>query len=124
MGSMVVIDGVETDVFQVHLGGHLGIESRFGRKVKGARIRADRLPDFLESLLRAYLARRQSGQDFTAFLNSFDDEGLQVLAQVATPEGALVPAGSSEGTAATRASGEEGEALVGSGSQPRRRGQR
>ncbi len=124
MGSMVVIDGVETDVFQVHLGGHLGIESRFGRKVKGARIRADRLPDFLESLLRAYLARRQPGQDFTAFLNSFDDEGLQVLAQVATPEGALVPAGSSEGTAATRATGEESEALVGSGSQPRRRGQR
>lgn len=122
MGSMVVIDGVETDVFQVHLGGHLGIESRFGRKVKGARIRADRLPDFLESLLRIYLSRRQPGQEFTAFLNSVDDDGLQVLAQVATPEGALVPAGSSEGT--SRSSGDQAEAPVGAGAPARKRGQR
>ncbi len=124
MGSMVVIDGKETDVFQVHLGGHLGIESRFGRKVKGARIRADRLPDFLESLLRHYLARREPGQDFTAYLNALTDDGLQALATEATPEGALVPAGTSEGTSAARSSGEDGEALVGAGSQPRKRGQR
>jgi len=103
MGSMVVIDGVETDVFQVHLGGHLGTASRFGRKVKGARIRADRLPDFLESLLRLYLARREPGQDFTSFLNAYDDPGLQTLAQVATPEGALVPVSYTHLTLPTKA---------------------
>ncbi len=122
MGSMVVIDGVETDVFQVHLGGHLGIESRFGRKVKGARIRADRLPDFLESMLRIYLARREPAQDFTTYVSSLDDAALQGFAQESIPEGAMVEAGSSEGV--VRSAGEEGEALGGTGAPARKRGAR
>lgn len=126
MGSMAVIDGQEVDVYQVHLGGHLGVESRFGRKAKGFRVRADRLPDFLETLLRLYLARREPGQELTAYLNSLDDPALQALAREAVPEGALVEAGSSESAAASRAAGEEGEVLAAVAGAPerRKRGQR
>jgi sulfite reductase (ferredoxin) len=100
MGSIMTIDGVPTVVFNVHLGGHLGASNTFARLAKGARIRADRMADYVESLLRLYLARRLPEQDFTAFLNSLDDAALQEFAREAMPEGALVEAGTSEGGSA------------------------
>jgi sulfite reductase (ferredoxin) len=100
MGSIVTIDGVATEVFNVHLGGHLGESNTFARLAKGARVRADRMADYVESLLRLYLGRRLPEQDFTAFLNGLDDAALQEFAREAMPEGALVEAGSSEGGSA------------------------
>lgn len=100
MGSIVTIDGVPTEVFNVHLGGHLGESNTFARLAKGARVRADRMTDYVESLLRLYLARRLPEQDFTAFLNSLDEAALQEFAREAMPEGALVEAGTSEGGSA------------------------
>ncbi len=123
MGSVATIDGKEVDVFQVHLGGHLGVNSRFGRKVKGMRVRADRITEYIENLLRLYLTRREPGQDFTTYLNSLSDEALQALAMEAVPPGALVEAGASEPTPAARGAGEEGEALSAVG-VTRKRGQR
>jgi sulfite reductase (ferredoxin) len=96
MGSVAVVGGEPTEVFQVHLGGHLGTENRFGRVAKGARIRADRLTDYIEAMLRLYMARKAPGQDLQAFLNGLDDAALQVFAREAIPAGALVEAGSSE----------------------------
>jgi sulfite reductase (ferredoxin) len=96
MGSTAVVDGEPIEIFQVHLGGHLGTEYRFGRLAKGARVRGDRLADFLDSMLRLYLKRRVDGQNFTDYLNSLDDGALQAFAREAMPPGALVEAGSSE----------------------------
>lgn len=124
MGSVATIDGQEVDVFQVHLGGHLGISSRFGRKVKGMRVRADRLADYLENLLRLYLGRREPGQDFTTYLNALTDEALQAFAMEAVPPGAMVEAGASEPAPASRGASEEGEMLAGAGAPARKRGQR
>ncbi|GAC1334507.1 MAG: sulfite reductase SirA [Candidatus Dormibacteria bacterium] len=108
MGSVAAIDGVPTEIFQVHLGGHLGAHSRFGRLAKGARVRADRVPDFVESMLRLYLARRAPGQTFQDFINELDDPSLQRFAREAMPAGALVEAGSSDApvTHAVRAEGD------------------
>jgi sulfite reductase (ferredoxin) len=100
MGSIVTIDGVPTEVFNVHLGGHLGESNTFARLAKGARVRADRMADYVESLLRLYLARRLPEQDFTTFLNGLDDAALQEFAREAMPAGALVEAGTSEGGSA------------------------
>ena len=100
MGSIVTIAGVPTEVFQVYLGGHLGEERSFARLAKGARVRADRMTDYIESMLRLYLARRLPEHDFSAFLHDLSDGDLQEFARTAMPEGALVEAGTSEGGSA------------------------
>jgi sulfite reductase (ferredoxin) len=100
MGSIVTIAGVPTEVFQVYLGGHLGEERHFARIAKGARVLAEKMPDYIESLLRLYLQRRLPEQDFSHFLNQLDDESLQAFAREAMPPGALVEAGTSEGGSA------------------------
>ncbi len=65
MGSLVgKSDGTRVDGYQVHLGGHLGDERRFGRKVKGVKVPAAELADYVERLLRRYLATRASDERF------------------------------------------------------------
>jgi sulfite reductase (ferredoxin) len=100
MGSIVTIDGLTTEVFQVYLGGHLGEERHFARIAKGARVRAEKMADYIESMLRLYLSRRLPEQDFSHFLNALDNEALQAFAREAMPPGALVEAGTSEGGSA------------------------
>ncbi|MEA2645258.1 MAG: hypothetical protein QOE92_341 [Chloroflexota bacterium] len=100
LGSIVTIQGVPTEVFQVYLGGHLGETRSFGRLAKGARVRGDRMADYVEALLRLYLSRRLPEQDFTGYLNALDDDDLQAFAREAMPPGALVEAGTSEGGSA------------------------
>jgi sulfite reductase (ferredoxin) len=115
MGSVVVLDGKPTEIFQVHLGGHLGTDATFARLAKGARVRADRLADFVESMLRLYLERRLPEQDFTTYLNALDDAALQAFAREAIPAGALVEAGSSEAPVTYAVRGEGDMALPGGG---------
>jgi sulfite reductase (ferredoxin) len=100
MGSVVNVGGAALEIYNVHLGGHLGEHARFGRMAKGARVRADRMADYIESLLRLYLEKRLPEQDFTTYLNALDDEALQKFARDAMPEGALVEAGSTTGNVA------------------------
>jgi sulfite reductase (ferredoxin) len=65
MGSLgTKPDGTKIDAFQVHLGGHLGAEHRFGRKVKGLKVPAHKLADYTERLLRRYLATRGDEEEF------------------------------------------------------------
>ncbi|MDQ6748572.1 MAG: nitrite/sulfite reductase, partial [Candidatus Dormibacteraeota bacterium] len=115
MGSVAAIGGVPTEIFQVHLGGHLGTENRFGRLAKGARVRADRMPDFIEAMLRLYLDRRAPGQAFQEFVNELDDDSLQRFAREAMPEGALVEAGSSDAPVTHSVRAEGDMALPGGG---------
>ncbi|MDQ4149962.1 MAG: nitrite/sulfite reductase [Actinomycetota bacterium] len=65
MGSLgTKPDGTKIDAYQVHLGGHLGEDYRFGRKVKGVKVPAHELADYVERLLRRYLATRRDGEQF------------------------------------------------------------
>ncbi len=65
MGSLMTKpDGTKIDGFQVHLGGHLGDDYRFGRKVKALKVPAHDLADYLEKLLRQYLATRTQDEKF------------------------------------------------------------
>jgi sulfite reductase (ferredoxin) len=72
-GSLV--DGGEG--FQVHLGGSLGNDPAFGRKLRGLKVTADGLADYVERLLRNYLADRADGEHFAAWARRAD-EGLLV----------------------------------------------
>jgi sulfite reductase (ferredoxin) len=65
MGCLVTKnDGTKTDGFLVHLGGHLGSNRTFGSKVKGVKVPAHELADYLERVLRRYVSTRNEGERF------------------------------------------------------------
>jgi sulfite reductase (ferredoxin) len=70
-----VVDGQEG--FQVHLGGALGADSGFGRKVRGLKVTAEQLPDFVEQLLVAYRDDREDGESFATWVRHADESQLR-----------------------------------------------
>jgi sulfite reductase (ferredoxin) len=70
-----IVDGGEG--FQVHLGGSLGTDPAFGRKLRGLKVSADGLADYVERVLRNYLADRADGEEFAVWARRAD-EGLIV----------------------------------------------
>jgi sulfite reductase (ferredoxin) len=68
-----IVDGGEG--FQVHLGGSLGNDPAFGRKLRGLKVTADGLADYVERVLRNYLAGRAEGEQFATWARRAD-EGL------------------------------------------------
>ncbi len=70
-----IVDGGEG--FQVHLGGSLGTDPAFGRKLRGLKVTADGLADYVERILRNYLADRADGEQFATWARRAD-EGLLV----------------------------------------------
>jgi len=69
-----IVDGVEG--FQVHLGGSLGADPAFGRKIRGLKVTADALPDYVERLLRGYQKDRADGEQFAAWVRRADESLL------------------------------------------------
>jgi sulfite reductase (ferredoxin) len=69
-----IVDGEEG--FQVHLGGSLGAEPGFGRKLRGLKVTADGLTDYVEQLLRTYQADRADGEQFASWVRRADPELL------------------------------------------------
>jgi sulfite reductase (ferredoxin) len=70
-----IVEGGEG--FQIHLGGSLGTDPAFGRKLRGLKVTADALPDYVERILRNYLADRTDGEQFATWARRADD-GLLV----------------------------------------------
>jgi sulfite reductase (ferredoxin) len=69
-------DGESVEGFQVHLGGHLGIEASFGRKLRGHKITKDETADYCERVLRGYLDRRTPGERFAAYVARAEEDWL------------------------------------------------
>ncbi len=64
-GQLVVdADGRQVEGFQVHLGGALGLESAFGRKLRAHKVTSAGLDDYVTNLVTAYLAQRLAGERF------------------------------------------------------------
>jgi sulfite reductase (ferredoxin) len=59
--------------FQVHLGGSLGNDPAFGRKLRGLKVTADGLADYVERILRNYLADRAEGEQFATWARRADE---------------------------------------------------
>jgi sulfite reductase (ferredoxin) len=70
-----IVDGVEG--FQVHLGGRLGEDAGFGRKARGLKVTADGAADYVEKLLRTYLAERTEGEKFAVWARRADESLLK-----------------------------------------------
>jgi sulfite reductase (ferredoxin) len=68
-------DGESVEGFQVHLGGHLGVDA-LGRKLRGHKITKDETADYCERVLRGYLDRRTGGETFAAYVARAEDDWL------------------------------------------------
>jgi sulfite reductase (ferredoxin) len=66
-------DGNDVEGFQVHLGGRLGQEAGFGTSVKGLRLPADDLPDYIERLVRAFEDQREDDESFSEWAVRADE---------------------------------------------------
>ena len=69
-------DGTKSDAFLVHLGGTMGSDATFGRKVKGVKIYAEDAADYVEALLVRYGQRKREGDTFTSFVNELSADEL------------------------------------------------
>jgi sulfite reductase (ferredoxin) len=59
--------------FQVHLGGSIGLDAAFGRKLRGLKVTADQLPDYVERVLRNYTSDRTDGESFASWVRRADE---------------------------------------------------
>jgi sulfite reductase (ferredoxin) len=69
-----IVDGGEG--FQVHLGGSIGADAAFGRKLRGLKVTGDQLPDYIERVLRNYVAGREEGEAFASWVNRADEAAI------------------------------------------------
>jgi sulfite reductase (ferredoxin) len=70
-------DGDQVEGFQVHLGGGLGLDAGFGRKLRGHKVTAAELPDYVERVVRNFVAKREDGERFAQWAARADDGDLQ-----------------------------------------------
>ena len=74
-------DGGQTPGFQVHLGGGLASDDReeagLGRTVRGLKVTAANLADYVERLVRRFLADREGAETFAQWTHRAEEEALQ-----------------------------------------------
>ncbi|GAB3520845.1 nitrite/sulfite reductase [Arthrobacter monumenti] len=74
-------DGGQTPGFQVHLGGGLASNERdeagLGRTIRGLKVTADGLADYVERMVRTYVDQRADGETFAEWSHRADDEVLK-----------------------------------------------
>ncbi|HYO31490.1 MAG TPA: nitrite/sulfite reductase [Nocardioidaceae bacterium] len=70
-------NGNSVEGFQVHLGGGVGLEAGFGRKLRGHKVTADQLTDYVESVARRYLEGREEGERFASWAARADEKELR-----------------------------------------------
>ncbi len=77
--GMLVPDGDGTPVegFQVHLGGSLGHNGGFGRKLRALKVTAEELPDFVDRVTGHYLDQRTEGEQFADWVLRADEADLR-----------------------------------------------
>jgi len=76
-GQLVLdADGNQVEGFQVHLGGALGLEAGFGRKVRGLKVTSDELPEYVERVLKRFQAEREDGERFAVWAARASEEAL------------------------------------------------
>jgi len=69
--------GEQVEGFQVHLGGGLGLDAGFGRKVRGHKIAGDDVPDYIERVVKSFDAQREQGERFAQWVLRADEDALR-----------------------------------------------
>ncbi|CAM5458455.1 MULTISPECIES: nitrite/sulfite reductase [Streptomyces] len=70
-------DGNQVEGYQVHLGGALGLQAGFGRKVRGLKVTAAELPDYVERVLTNFQEQREVGERFATWAARADEGALK-----------------------------------------------
>ncbi|MBP2366720.1 nitrite/sulfite reductase [Pseudonocardia parietis] len=68
--------GNQVEGFQVHLGGGLGLDSGFGRKLRGLKVASDELGDYIERIVRNFAAQRDEDERFAQWVLRADEADL------------------------------------------------
>ena len=69
--------GGPVEGFQVHLGGSLGLDSGFGRKLRQHKVASTELGDYIERVIRNFIAQRNEGERFAEWAVRADEEALR-----------------------------------------------
>lgn len=70
-------NGGQVEGFQVHLGGSLGLDSGFGRKLRQHKVTSDELGDYIERVVRNFVKQREDGERFATWALRADDADLR-----------------------------------------------
>jgi sulfite reductase (ferredoxin) len=76
-GQMVDDGDGPVEGFQVHLGGSLGLDSNFGRKLRQHKVTSDELGDYIERVVRNFIDGREPGERFAQWAVRADEEVLR-----------------------------------------------
>ena len=68
--GMIVTDaeGNRVEGFQVHLGGGLGLDAGFGRKLRGLKVTSAELGDYVDRLVRRFVEQREPDERFAQWV--------------------------------------------------------
>ena len=77
--GMIVTDasGTQVEGFQVHLGGGLGLDAGFGRKVRGTRSPGTSWPTTSNGSSRRFDEQREAGERFAQWVLRADEDDLK-----------------------------------------------
>jgi hypothetical protein len=70
-------DGGSTEGFQVHLGGSLGLDSAFGRKLRQHKVTGAEVGDYIERVVRNFTEQREPGERFAQWALRTDEAQLR-----------------------------------------------
>jgi sulfite reductase (ferredoxin) len=69
--------GEQVEGYQVHLGGGLGLDAGFGRKLRGHKLAAEEVSDYVERVVRRFLDQRHDGERFAQWAGRAGEEDLR-----------------------------------------------
>ena len=75
MGAVKIVNGVKHDAFHIAVGARTGKQESWSRLLFRS-VPAEEVPQLIEKMIRHYLAKRVSGQTFSAFCDRFSPEEL------------------------------------------------
>jgi len=70
-------DGHQVEGFQVHLGGGLGLDAGFGRKLRGLKVTSAELGDYVDRVVRRFVAGRHDGERFAQWVLRAEEVDLK-----------------------------------------------
>ena len=76
-GQMVDDGDGPVEGFQVHLGGSLGLDSGFGRKLRQHKVLSHELGDYIERVVRNFVKQRGEGERFATWALRADEADLR-----------------------------------------------
>ncbi|MGO9926629.1 MAG: nitrite/sulfite reductase [Mycobacterium sp.] len=69
--------GGSVEGFQVHLGGSLGLDSGFGRKLRQHKVTSDELGDYIDRVVRNFVKNRTDGERFAQWVVRAEEGDLR-----------------------------------------------